>query len=128
MLFTFAGGTGHVEPLVPLAVAARAAGHVVAFAGRPSAAADGRGPRLHGLPDRAPRRAPADRVPLRPLSAERADRELRDGFAGRLARQRSERLLPLCLSWRPDVVVADETDFGALVVAELLRLPTPPWP
>ena len=35
MLFTFAGGSGHLEPLLPIARAARAAGHLVAFAGRP---------------------------------------------------------------------------------------------
>lgn len=32
MLFTFAGGNGHFEPLVPLARAAAAAGHTLAFA------------------------------------------------------------------------------------------------
>ena len=36
ILFTFAGGNGHAEPLVPLAAAARDAGHAVLFAGRPS--------------------------------------------------------------------------------------------
>jgi hypothetical protein len=32
ILFTFAGGIGHLEPLVPIA---RAAGHSVAISGRP---------------------------------------------------------------------------------------------
>ena len=35
MLFAFAGGSGHLEPLVPIARAAKATGHSVAFAGRP---------------------------------------------------------------------------------------------
>jgi hypothetical protein len=35
MLFTFAGGTGHFLPLVPLARAAEQAGHRVAFGGQP---------------------------------------------------------------------------------------------
>ena len=35
ILFAFAGGSGHLEPLVPIARAAKAAGHSVAFAGRP---------------------------------------------------------------------------------------------
>jgi hypothetical protein len=35
ILFAFAGGSGHPEPLVPIAPAAQAAGHSVAFAGRP---------------------------------------------------------------------------------------------
>ena len=34
LLFTFAGGSGHFEPLVPIARAAGAAGHSVAFAGQ----------------------------------------------------------------------------------------------
>lgn len=35
-LFTFTGGYGHAEPLVPVAAAARAGGHAVAFLGRAS--------------------------------------------------------------------------------------------
>ena len=35
MLFTFAGGTGHFLPLVPLARAAENAGHTVAFGAQP---------------------------------------------------------------------------------------------
>ena len=35
VIFTFAGGQGHLDPLVPIARAAAAAGHSVAFAGRP---------------------------------------------------------------------------------------------
>ena len=35
ILFTFAGGSGHLEPLVPIARAAECVGHAVAFAGRP---------------------------------------------------------------------------------------------
>jgi UDP:flavonoid glycosyltransferase YjiC (YdhE family) len=35
MLFTFAGGTGHFLPLVPLARSAEQAGHTVAFTGQP---------------------------------------------------------------------------------------------
>lgn len=33
-LFTFAGGSGHFESLVPIARAAQTAGHTVAFAGQ----------------------------------------------------------------------------------------------
>src|SRR5512135_3646691 len=35
VMFTFSGGQGHLDPLVPIARAARAAGHAVAFVGRP---------------------------------------------------------------------------------------------
>jgi len=33
VLFSFVGGTGHAEPLVPVALAVRAAGHDVAVTG-----------------------------------------------------------------------------------------------
>jgi len=35
VLFTFAGGLGHFQPLIPLASAVAAAGHTVAFAASP---------------------------------------------------------------------------------------------
>jgi UDP:flavonoid glycosyltransferase YjiC (YdhE family) len=35
ILFTFDGNRGHLDPLIPIARAAMAAGHAVAFAGRP---------------------------------------------------------------------------------------------
>jgi UDP:flavonoid glycosyltransferase YjiC (YdhE family) len=35
ILFSFVGGLGHLEPLVPLARAAAAAGHAVAFTAAP---------------------------------------------------------------------------------------------
>ena len=48
----------------------------------------------------------------------------RDGFAGRgIAHQRVAALPDVCGQWRPDVLVCDETDFGALVAAVRLDLP-----
>jgi UDP:flavonoid glycosyltransferase YjiC (YdhE family) len=58
---------------------------------------------------------------MRELDLEREQREFR-GFAGRLARERANEVQALCAEWRPDVVVCDETDFGAMLVAERLRL------
>jgi UDP:flavonoid glycosyltransferase YjiC (YdhE family) len=123
MLFTFTGGTGHLEPLLPLAIAARTAGHVVAFAGRPSAATTAEAVGFGVFATEARSAAPAERIPLRAPDGDREDRDLRDGFAGRLARARAAQLQPLCTAWRPDVLVCDEIDVGALVVAELLGMP-----
>jgi UDP:flavonoid glycosyltransferase YjiC (YdhE family) len=123
ILFTFAGGSGHLDPLVPIARAAASAGHVVAFAGRPwmtpvvealGFTAFGTGSDV-GL-------APVRR-PLLPVDTDREERDLRDGFARRIARERAADLLPLCRSWRPDVLVCEETDFGPMVVAEALGIP-----
>ena len=63
------------------------------------------------------------RLPLREIDAAREDEALRDGFARRIARERAQDILPLCGDWRPDLLVCDETDFGAIVVAERLGLP-----
>jgi UDP:flavonoid glycosyltransferase YjiC (YdhE family) len=128
MLFTFAGGNGHFEPLIPIARAARAAGHLVAVAGRPAmtetveragftsvAVAEG-----GSWPDVAGKTA---RLPLLELDADREDRVLREGFAGRIARRRAAGLIALAADWRPDLVVRDEIDFGAAVAAERLGIP-----
>jgi UDP:flavonoid glycosyltransferase YjiC (YdhE family) len=122
ILFTFAGGSGHFEPLIPIARAAEAAGHVVAFTGRPWMI-----PKVEalGFPAFAtgsdvgltPRR-----LPLRALSAEREDRSLL-GFARRIARERATPILALCAEWQPGLLVCEETDFGAVVAAERRGLP-----
>ncbi len=121
-LFTFTGGRGHLDPLVPIARAAAAAGHTVAFSGSPAltAAVESHGFTAFAAP------APGDRprrVPLRAVSAAREDRVLRDVFAGRLARERAATVLALCARWAPDLLVCEEFDFGAMVAAERLGLP-----
>ncbi len=64
-----------------------------------------------------------ERIPLRKVDTEREDRDLRDGFADRLARSRAAEILALCANWQPDLIVCDEVDFGAIVAAERLELP-----
>jgi UDP:flavonoid glycosyltransferase YjiC (YdhE family) len=124
ILFTFAGGIGHFQPLVPVARAAEVAGHTVAFAGQtamlPAVEAAGftafatAGATVSSTPER---------LPLLKLDAEREDRDLREGFANRLARERAAAILALCAAWRPDLLVCDEIDFGAMVAAERLGFP-----
>jgi UDP:flavonoid glycosyltransferase YjiC (YdhE family) len=121
VLFAFAGGRGHFEPLVPIARAAKAAGHTVAFAGRaelvPAVEALGFGAVAIG-PAIVPKRAP-----LVELDAEREDQVLREGFAGWLARLRAADVLALCGDWQPDLIVCDEVDFGSMVAGERLGIP-----
>ncbi len=123
LLFTFAGGSGHLEPLLPLARTAKAVGHAVAFAARPwmvpkvealGFAAFGAGSDTGLTPVRRP---------LVAVDVEADIQDLGHGFGRRIARERAAGLLPLCEMWRPDLVVCEETDFGALVVAEALGLP-----
>lgn len=123
ILFTFAGGSGHFEPLVPIARAAQAAGHVVAFVGRPWMV-----PKVVEQGFTAfPAGTDAGLTPLRrPLAVTDMQREMRivgTGFGRRIARERASDLLPLCATWQPDLLVCEEVDFGAMVVAERLRLP-----
>lgn len=123
ILFGFTGGRGHLEPLVPIAIAARDAGHTVAFAGRPTilpVVAD------LGFPTfevEAIRSDPPPRLPLRALDVEREERDFRNGFADRIARERATSVHALCAEWQPDLLVCEETDFGSMVAAERLGLP-----
>jgi UDP:flavonoid glycosyltransferase YjiC (YdhE family) len=124
ILFTFAGGSGHLERLIPIALAAEAAGHTVAFAGRPWMV-----PKVEALGFAAFATGSdvgltPERLPLVAVNLERDMRDVGDGFARRIARQRAADILPLCANWRPDLLVCEELDFGAMVVAERLALPS----
>jgi UDP:flavonoid glycosyltransferase YjiC (YdhE family) len=123
MLFTFAGGSGHLDPLIPIARAANAAGHAVAFAGRPRMIPTVQARGFSAFATGSDVGLTPRRLPLRELDAAREDRALRDGFARRIARERANGLLPLCGVWQPDLLVCEELDFGAIVVAERLGLP-----
>ena len=121
ILFAFTGGRGHAEPLLPLAEAARAAGHTVAFGGRGSI--------LPVVEERGfdafatePGTKPAERLPLQPLDLEREARDFRDGFVLR-SRERAPGVLELCREWQPDVVVGEETHYAALLATERLGIP-----
>jgi UDP:flavonoid glycosyltransferase YjiC (YdhE family) len=63
------------------------------------------------------------RRPLAEVDVEREIRAVGRGFGSRIARERAADLLPLCARWQPDVVVCEELDFGAMIVAERLGLP-----
>lgn len=124
LLFTFTGGSGHFLPAIPIARAAMARGNAVAFsaqetmlstveaAGFPAIGSGG-----HTLA------GPSLRGPLLPVDRAHEERVIRGVFAGRTARERAARLLDISDSWRPDVIVRDEVDFGAAVAAERLGIP-----
>lgn len=123
-LFTFTGGTGHFIPTVPFARALVERGHVVKYACQESmvpvvrsrgweAVASGGSTLLD----------PGQRRPLAPLDRVAEREVVRTFFAGRVARARAQRLLDVVQDYGPDVLVRDEVDFGAAVVAEAYRLP-----
>ncbi len=123
ILFTFAGGNGHFQPLVPTAHAAQARGHRVAVAGRHALVPTIEAAGFTAFGTGKPYSAPPQRLPLLPLDPEREDRDLRNGFADRLARSRAADLLTIAQAEQPDLIVCDEVDFGAMLAAEVLGLP-----
>ncbi|HSJ94074.1 MAG TPA: glycosyltransferase [Gaiellaceae bacterium] len=124
VLFTFAGGTGHFLPLAPIARAAAARGHAVAFAGQAGMVRVVREEGFHAFDTGGPTLLQASaRVALQPVDLENEERVVRDVYAGSVARERASRVLELGGDWCPDVVVSDEMDFGALVAAERLGVP-----
>ncbi|MCK2238819.1 MULTISPECIES: glycosyltransferase [unclassified Crossiella] len=124
ILFTFAGGNGHFEPLIPLATAALAAGHTVAFASGPGlrAAVTAAGFTAFAVGSGGPDNA-ATITALAPLDPERERRDLREGFARRATGERLPGLLALLAEWQPEVLVRDETDYAAAIAADQLGLP-----
>ena len=123
LLFTFAGGSGHLEPLIPIAQAAEAAGHSVAFAARPWMVPLVEGSGFTAFAAGSDVGLTPKRLPLAKADLDQDMRDVGDGFGRRIARERAADILPLCTRWRPDLLVCEELDFGAIVVAERLGLP-----
>jgi UDP:flavonoid glycosyltransferase YjiC (YdhE family) len=129
ILFTFIGGLGHFDPLVPVARAAEAAGHEVAVAGSGGLTARIEAAGFRALatsPPRPARAAPPPREPttLEPADAYAAEVEFAENFADKGARRHAVAIQEHIRGWRPDVVVRDEADLGAAIATELLGVPT----
>ena len=123
MLFTFAGGSGHLEPLIPLARAAEAGRHTVAFAARPWMVPQVDAAGFPAFPAGSDAGLTPKRLPLAEADLDQDMRDVGSGFGHRIARERAADILSLCLEWQPDLLVCEEFDFGAMVVAERLGLP-----
>jgi UDP:flavonoid glycosyltransferase YjiC (YdhE family) len=127
ILFTFIGGLGHFEPLVPMARAAAAAGHDVAVAGSGGLIAriEDAGFRAFATsPPRPPASpAPRDVTPLAPTDARAAEVEFAENFADKGARRHATAVQEHIRDWRPDVIVRDEADLGSAIAAEVCGVP-----
>src|SRR3954464_7318698 len=122
ILFSFVGGHGHFLPLVPFARVAADAGYEIEFV-----TSAGMAPRVRaagfvcpGTPEPDP---PPDRLPLLAVDRAREERDLRERFARDGARGSAARVLRRCAANRPALIVCDEVDFGAMIVAEKLGIP-----
>jgi UDP:flavonoid glycosyltransferase YjiC (YdhE family) len=126
MLFSTTAGVGHFGPMVPIAHACAAAGHAVAVAAPASFAGSVAKAGLAHLPfpDGPPDQLGAVYSRLPSLPREEANRVVVTEVFGRLDAQASlPTLLSLVGEWRPDVVIRDPAEFGALVAAERFGLP-----
>ncbi len=118
VLFTFVSGTGHFEPLVPLARAAVAAGHTVAVGCGPSTAERVEAAGFTTFTIGLPSSRGGERLPLQRPDLERELREFRQRFIQRGAPPRVLHTTSLRQEWCPDVLVCDETDCGGMIAAQ----------
>lgn len=121
MLFAAAGGHGHLQPLLPLAQHAARRGHDVLVTGAASLAESARSKGLAFAPT-GPDLAPIH-APLVVHDVEKERQGVADYFVRRLGKARAASVLELARSWRPDVIVRDELDFGAAVAGEAAGVP-----
>ena len=128
MLFTCRPLAGHFEPLVPLAVAARGAGHTVAFAtGEPytSRARQAGFDAFHAGPDEGFRAEWAPRFPGFDQLVGDAQRHffLTEIFANLELVPRADDLESIIDTWHPDVVVHEVAELAAPLVATAHGIP-----
>ena len=126
ILFTVRAASGHFHPLVPLARAAREAGHEAAFAMPPSF--QGTVERLGfrwleaGLADSSPEYARYVEERNRLSGRERVTFHRR-ALVRVLAPRMVTDLLQIGKSWRPDLFVRDYAEYGGCIAAEVLGVP-----
>ena len=124
--FTTNPAPGHLLPLVPLAQAARDAGHEVVVVGGESLAPAIRGAGLvHAIAGPPDLPSVFARVPERNgLTGRRLAAVIwKQAFAGILAEAMAASVLDLARSWRPDLVVHEDSEQGAWVAADALGVP-----
>lgn len=130
ILFASTPGIGHVQPVIPVAQAAATAGHVVRWVTGPDAAplveASGIATTVIGAsaPDRV--RELERRYPevASITGAARADFVFPRLFGDIGAGSVFPDLLELATSWRPDVIVHEQAELAAPVVAAVLGVPS----
>ena len=128
MLFTSRPLAGHFEPLVPLAVAARAAGHKVAFAtGEPytSRARQAGFDAFHAGTDEGFRNEWAPRFPGFDQLVGDAQRHffLTEIFADLELVPRADDLDSIVDTWQPEVIVHEVAELAAPLVATVHGIP-----
>jgi len=127
ILFTVRSGLGHLHPLISIARAASDAGHEVAFAAPAPVApvVERAGFRCHPAGLIIDDRSVEQLVPeMRGATGKaRAALYWRHIFSGHAPQAMVPALLQITATWRPDVIVRDDTEFGGCIAAEYLGIP-----
>ena len=122
VIATFVGGWGHAEPLIPIVDMAVAHGHGVVFAGQavvvPRLDALGFATRVVG-----PDTLTSGRGPLLAPDCEGERSVMRDHFITEFGSFRASALRSLFEFERPDLVICDEVDVGAIIATEAASVP-----
>jgi UDP:flavonoid glycosyltransferase YjiC (YdhE family) len=124
ILFSFTGGKGHMNPLLPLARVVSSAGHQVSLTGRATAGVAEQTSFHHLHPDDTPSRLPSGGQVTLDSGAPRTSAENGAAlFFDDRALAKVHRILDLSRVHGYDMIVCDELDFGAMLAAELLSIP-----
>ncbi|HUG14767.1 MAG TPA: glycosyltransferase [Thermomicrobiales bacterium] len=121
-------GYGHLHPLLPLARASLAKGHEVLVATSASMCPVVEGAGFACAPAGLDWLLARERVAFPeladlPFGDEHFRAQLTRVFRDVTARRMGPDLLDICRAWRPDVIVRDDQEHGALIAAELLGIP-----
>ena len=122
VLFTSLPATGHFNSTLPLALAVKGAGHDVAFCCAPALRDDTIALGFEHRPGGAATFAELF-VGGPPIGPARAQWAQTVAFAERGAERMLPDLLDHVRDWRPDVLVRESAEYGALLAAEQLDLP-----
>lgn len=123
LLFSFVDGNGHFLPLVGLARAAIDDGHSVVFVCGPRIADLVRSEGFEILSFGNQTVSSPTKSPLRSVDRERELREFIERFMGETALRKAGAMADAIEAFRPDMVVAEETDLGSIIGAEQMGVP-----
>lgn len=127
VLLTTRAAQGHLYPLLPIAEAARKAGHEVAFASAPSTLLQARSFGFEGFAAGGEMLGLAERMERFPelASVQRISREwnFTRWFAGFEAAERAPDLLAIGREWHPDLMICDFAEPAGAAVAARLGVP-----